>query len=250
MRINMSVKGILDLLQWWQTEPWSQRQARFMLRANTRHNEIKAKSWNKHLWINKICSLSRVSRAETKHLFVFWKIKTTVCDAVRGNIWAAQQPSELTFWAEYFGWSSERTVWCRRMFSKYSIFPLCSASELMWPARQWWAGAWKDDMRPVEMLPSADLSCSVWGSAADSYQSTWLHTLMFTDNVARIRAAVCRYNEYIMCECVCCVWLLFSGLRSVEKPQICTSNAATESCQQHPPAVMWPDSSECLWHWF
>lgn len=89
----------------------------------------------------------------------------------------------------------------------------------MWPARQWWVGAWKDDMRPVEMLPSADLSCRVWGSAADSYQSTWLHTLMFTDNVAGIRATVCRYNEYIICECVHeCVSV---RVVSVLRPEIC-----------------------------
>lgn len=36
----MSVKGSLDRLQWWQTEPWIQTQAGFTLRANTCHNEI------------------------------------------------------------------------------------------------------------------------------------------------------------------------------------------------------------------
>lgn len=92
MNINVSAEQILGLFHGWQNDR-IQKQAHFLVCTNRCYNEImfSRKSWNKHLWINKICSLSRVSRAETKHVFVFWKIKQTKQNNfVLGNIWVVQ----------------------------------------------------------------------------------------------------------------------------------------------------------------
>lgn len=82
----------------------------------------------------------------------------------------------------------------------------------------------------------------VWGSAADSYRSTWLHTLMLTDNVPGLGPPcvdmwVCAW----MCVCL-------SAKAEVKATDMHTLYShwillvATTSSYS-----LWPDSSELLW---